>query len=70
MKKIFCLLLCLIIVSLCSCNTPTDNSDTDARSDIITDGSEASEKASENTNPNEEPPITYGISIDSLDELS
>ena len=70
MKKILSILLCLIIVSLCSCNTPTDNSNTDASSDIITDGSEASEKASENTNQNEAPPITYGISIDSLDELS
>jgi hypothetical protein len=72
MKKIFALLLIIVvyITILAGCNTPTDNTDTNKSSDVITTESETLDEALENTNPNGEPPVTYGKSVDSLYELS
>ena len=72
MKKAFALLLIILvfIATLIGCNTPVDSADTNKNSDVITTESEASEEASENTGINGESPVTYGKSVDSLDELS
>ena len=71
MKKPFALLLIplFFITVLIGCNTPADNTDADKNSDTITE-SENLEEILENTNPKEEPPVTYGKSVNSLDELS
>ena len=71
MKKPFALLLITLffITILIGCNTPADNTDADKNSDTITE-SENLEEILENTNPKEEPPVTYGKSVNSLDELS
>lgn len=72
MKKPFALLLIILvfIATLIGCNTPVDSTDTNKNSDVITTESEASEEASENTSINGESPVTYGKSVNSLDELS
>ena len=70
MKKIFWLLLSLIlVVMLCCCNTPADNAGTDTDSDTITTESEVYKETSSNTETQEEP--SDGISVfASLEKLS
>ena len=71
MKKIFVLLLIILvsITILTSCNTPDDNSGTDANSDTVTAGNEASEEASQNTETFEDAGDEFTV-FASLEELS
>ena len=71
MKKIFVPLLIILvsITILTSCNTPDDNSGTDANSDTVTAGNEASEEASKNTETFEDAGDEFTV-FASLEELS